>query len=66
MAGPPRKRQLSKSRLPLAATGMPAVAGRLGPIARRPPPVPEEDSIYTLRGYKAWAARVKAAWDAES
>jgi hypothetical protein len=25
-----------------------------------------EDSIYTLRGYKAWAARVKAAWDAES
>jgi hypothetical protein len=26
----------------------------------------EEDSIYTLRGYKAWAAKVKAAWDAES
>ncbi len=28
--------------------------------------VGEDDSIYTLRGYKAWAARVKAAWDAES
>ena len=65
MAGPPRKRQLSKSRLPLAAAGMPGLAARLGPIARRPP-VAEEDSIYTLRGYKAWAARVKAAWDAES
>lgn len=65
MAGPPRKRPLSKSRLPLVATGMPGVAARLGPIARRPP-LPEEDSIYTLRGYKAWAARVKAAWDAES
>jgi hypothetical protein len=26
----------------------------------------KEESIYTLRGYKAWAARVKADWDGES
>ncbi len=24
------------------------------------------DSVYTLRGYKAWAAKVRADWDPES
>lgn len=65
MAGPTRKRQGPKKRLPVAAAGMPGVTARLAPLGRRPP-VLEEESIYTLRGYKAWAARVKAAWDAES
>lgn len=65
MAGPDRKRRPSRSRLPILP---PQVAGRA--VARGPgglrPGGGEEDSIYTLRGYKAWAARVKAAWDAES
>lgn len=65
MAGPERKRRLRRTRLPILP---PPVAGRAAGV----PPVAllsgvgEEDSIYTLRGYKAWAARVKAAWDAES
>jgi hypothetical protein len=60
-----RKRQPRRSRLPILP---PEVAGRAvgpGPAGLRPP-AGEEDSIYTLRGYKAWAAKVKAAWDAES
>mgnify|MGYP001086839264 CR=1 FL=1 len=65
MAGSTRKRQAPKKRLPPAAPGMPGVSARLAPVGRRPP-VLEDDSIYTLRGYKAWAARVTAAWDAES
>jgi hypothetical protein len=47
---------------------LPPVSDRLaarGSPALRPGPA-DEESIYTLRGYKAWAARVKAAWDAES
>lgn len=68
MAGSERKRRPPRARLPtlpLPATGrgtgrapvsLTAGAGGAG----------GEDSIYTLRGYKAWAARVKAAWDAES
>jgi len=65
MAESPRKRTSPKNRLPLASTTVPGAAGRIGHLGRRPP-VLEDDSIYTLRGYKAWAARVKAAWDAES
>ncbi|HUG98009.1 MAG TPA: hypothetical protein VMQ83_02385 [Gammaproteobacteria bacterium] len=65
MAGPQRKRPARRARLPILP---PPLAGRM------PRQVPagvalgsgDEDSIYTLRGYKAWAARVKAAWDAES
>jgi|GEM_PF-3556246 len=66
MAGPERKRSTrSRTRLPILP---PPVTGR---SARPGSPglrlgAGEEDSIYTLRGYKAWAARVKAAWDAES
>jgi hypothetical protein len=56
----PRRRRLPSR--PEQAAGRAAVAG---PASLRPV-AGEEDSIYTLRGYKAWAARVKAAWDAES
>lgn len=71
MAGSERKRRPPRARLPslpLPATGrgtgrapvsLTAGAGGAGSAGG-------EDSIYTLRGYKAWAARVKAAWDAES
>jgi hypothetical protein len=65
MAGPERKRNLAKSRLPHLPPGVPGRAVGRGPIGVRPGAA-DEDSIYTLRGYKAWAARVKAAWDAES
>ena len=65
MAETTRKRQPPKNRLPLTAAAAPGAASRIGHLGRRPP-VLEDDSIYTLRGYKAWAARVKAAWDAES
>lgn len=65
MAGPERKRPSRRTRLPILppplsgrAVGQGSVGLRLGPG--------DEESIYTLRGYKAWAARVKAAWDAES
>jgi hypothetical protein len=60
---PDRKRLPRRSRLPSL---LPEVAGRAaGPSGLRPA-AGEEESIYTLRGYKAWAARVKAAWDDES
>lgn len=65
MAETPRKRQPSKNRLPVTAAAGRGAASRIGHLGRRPPML-EDDSIYTLRGYKAWAARVKAAWDAES
>lgn len=65
MAGPERKRPTPKSRLPGLPPGLPGRAAPRGPIGVRHGTL-EEDSIYTLRGYKAWAARVKAAWDAES
>lgn len=65
MAGPERKRTSRRNRLP---TLLPAAERR--PVIPRPsgiaPRLGEEESIYTLRGYKAWAARVKAAWDQES
>ncbi|HKK02297.1 MAG TPA: hypothetical protein VKA17_00090 [Gammaproteobacteria bacterium] len=65
MADPPRKRQLSRTRLPALPPGLPGrVPARGSPAARHG--ALAEDSIYTLHGYKAWAARVKAAWDAES
>lgn len=65
MAGPERKRTQRRSRLPILpppATGRPGLGGLPGLRST----AGDEDSIYTLRGYKAWAARVKAAWDAES
>lgn len=64
MAGPDRKRA-RRSRLP---TLLPPVERRPGMARATGIPLPraDEESIYTLRGYKAWAARVKAAWDAES
>ena len=65
MAGPERKRNLAKSRLPTLPPGLPGRPSGRGAAGVRPGAT-EEDSIYTLRGYKAWAARVKAAWDAES
>lgn len=64
MAGPERKRISRRNRLPTL----------LPPAERRPgiprpsgiaPRVGDDESIYSLRGYKAWAARVKAAWDEE-
>jgi hypothetical protein len=65
MSGPERKRQGPKARLPILPPGLP---GR--PVSRAtrrlPPPELDDNSIYSLRGYKAWAARVKAAWDSES
>jgi hypothetical protein len=65
MAGPERKRRPRRSRLPILPPPAPdPAAGRAG-VGLQPGPG-ERDSIYTLRGYKAWAARVKAAWDAES
>lgn len=64
MAGPERKRPARRNRLPiLPAPVAGPLAGRLPPARR---PAGDDESIYTLRGYKAWAARVKAAWDAES
>jgi hypothetical protein len=62
MAGPDRKRSTRRSRLPILP---PPVSGRLAASGLRGG-ARDEESIYTLRGYKAWAARVKAAWDAES
>jgi hypothetical protein len=65
MAGSERKRPTRRTRLPIPPPPVTGRVGGLGPLGARP--VREvEDSIYTLRGYKAWAARVKAAWDAES
>lgn len=65
MAGPNRKRQTPKTRLPILPSGrVPRAAGR-APLGSGPS-LRDEDSIYTLRGYKAWAERVKAAWDAET
>jgi hypothetical protein len=65
MSGPERKRRSRRSRLPILPPPLPEhLAGR-GAVGMRPG-AGSEDSIYTLRGYKAWAARVKAAWDAES
>jgi hypothetical protein len=65
MAGPERKRPTRKSRLPILPPAMAGHTPRQGSAGLRLGPG-EVDSIYTLRGYKAWAARVKAAWDAES
>ncbi len=64
MAGEENKRSSRKNRLPI----LPPVAGRRVVPRRRivTPESAREESIYTLRGYKAWAARVKAAWDSES
>lgn len=65
MAGSERKSPPRRTRLPILpppATGRPGLAGLSGLRSAKG----DEDSIYTLRGYKAWAARVKAAWDAES
>jgi hypothetical protein len=65
MAGPERKRPARRTRLPILPPPPAGRASGLGVLGTRPPPE-VEDSIYTLRGYKAWAAKVKAAWDAES
>jgi hypothetical protein len=65
MAGTDRERRSRRTRLPIMPmprTEHPAVRR----VAALPRPGAPDDSIYTLRGYKAWAARVKAAWDAES
>jgi hypothetical protein len=64
MAGTDSKRRTRRTRLPILPPPLPEHSGR-GTLALRPG-ASEEDSIYTLRGYKAWAARVKAAWDAET
>jgi hypothetical protein len=65
MAGTDREGRSRRSRLPIMP--MPRAEH---PAARRAAALTRagasDDSIYTLRGYKAWAARVKAAWDAES
>jgi hypothetical protein len=64
MAGPERKRRPHRTRLPILPPPLPEhTAGRRAVGLRAGG---GEESIYTLRGYKAWAARVKAAWDAES
>ena len=46
--------------------GWDAYRGWLGqvtrPAARRQCP----ESVYTWKGYQAWAAKVRAAWDADS
>ena len=64
MAGEESKRGSRRNRLPI----LPPVAGRH--IGQRPrivtPESAKEESIYTVRGYKAWAARVKASWDVDS
>lgn len=64
MAGTDSKRRTRRSRLPILPPPVPERARR-GPLALSAEDS-EEDSIYTLRGYKAWAARVKAAWDSEA
>lgn len=65
MAGPERKRRPHRTRLPILPPLLPEHAAGHRAVGQRPGGG-GEDSIYTLRGYKAWAARVKAAWDAES
>ncbi len=65
MAGPDSKRRPRRTRLPILPPPLPEHAAGRGAVGLRAG-VGGEDSIYTLRGYKAWAARVKAAWDAES
>lgn len=65
MPFPDTKRRPRRSRLPSQPEQVAGRAVGTGPVSLRPV-AGEEDSIYTLRGYKAWAARVKAAWDAES
>lgn len=65
MAGPERKRSQRRTRLPILPPPLAGKVGRPGAAGLRLSPG-DEDSIYTLRGYKAWAARVKAAWDAET
>lgn len=64
MAGPDSKRRTRRTRLPILPPPVPEGGMRsavaLGNGSR------DEESIYTLRGYKAWAARVKAAWDSEA
>ena len=64
MAGPERKRRPRRSRLPILPPPLPEhIAGR-GTVSLHGNDL-GGDSIYTLRGYTAWAARVKAAWDTE-
>lgn len=65
MPGSERKRRPPRARLPNLPP-LPAGQGAGRVPVGLPPGAGNEDSIYTLRGYKAWAARVKAAWDAES
>jgi hypothetical protein len=65
MAGPERKRSQRRTRLPILPPPLAGNVRRAGTAGLRLSPG-DEDSIYTLRGYKAWAARVKAAWDAET
>lgn len=64
MAGEESKSGSKRARLPILP---PAASRRMGPRPRIvTPQSAKEESIYTLKGYKAWAARVKAAWDGES
>jgi len=65
MAGPERKRPSTRTRLPILPPPVAGRAVRHRAVGMGGAPG-DDDSIYTLRGYKAWAARVKAAWDAES
>ncbi len=65
MAGSERKRRPPRARLPSLPLPAPGRGTGRAPVSLTAG-AGAEDSIYTLRGYKAWAARVKAAWDAES
>jgi hypothetical protein len=65
MAEPDSKRRSRRTRLPILPPPVPE-RGMRAAVALGAGGRGEEDSIYTLRGYKAWAARVKAAWDSEA
>lgn len=48
------------------AIGWDAYRGWLGQMSRPPARRQGPESVYTWKGYQAWAAKVRAAWDSDT